>query len=317
MKSLKKLNLYNNSITLLPRNINLMQFLDELNLGRNQLQAVPVEFVEILESVPSVNLLDNPWGLLPEKWGRRRQDKETSDAPLGYSLPDALDFLYAMRSFYHAAEAVWDEFGVFYYTGRLGFNDFLQMLREKIPSTWHEGLVDYAKHVFFTSRQSGLFVRWYSLTDEEQMTVQQNAEQASIHKEQNIAKSYQDEARRQKITNASYDQNLQRRMRQAYDQIAEHHRGEEYIESLQSAAVHEGLRQAEKKVLARQIKREKIIEEQRKLELNRMFEILKEDAPVRQLEKQTVLEMAKQRKREEKQQQEREQQLKRSQSSKK
>lgn len=302
MKSLKKLNLYNNSIALLPRDINLMQFLDELNLGRNQLQAVPVDFVEILESVPSVNLIDNPWGLLPEKWGRRRHGKESSDAPLGYSLTDALDFLYAMRSFYHAAEAVWDEFGVFYYTGRLGFNDFLQMLREKIPSTWHEGLVDYAKHVFFTSKQSGLFVRWYSLTDEEQMTVQQKANQAVVLKEQNIAKSHQDEERRQKITTALYDQNLQRRMRQAYDQIAEHHRGEEYIESLQSAAVHEGLRQAEKKVLSRQIKREKIIEEQRKLELNRMFEILKEDAPVRELEKQTVLEMAKQRNREQKQQ---------------
>ncbi len=173
MKSLKKLNLYNNAISLLPRDINLIcrLELDELDLGkyvcfssvlssssnllrspqsvRNQLKALPVEFVDLLESIPVVNLNDNPWTLLPSKWGRRREGMQSTDAPLGYNLPDALDFLYAMRLFYNIAEEVWHDFGVFYYSNKLTLNDFVQEIKNRIPKTWHDGLLVYAEHIYF------------------------------------------------------------------------------------------------------------------------------------------------------------------------
>ena len=150
MKGLKTLNLANNIMALLPRNINLMTNLESLNLSRNQLRALPVEFTDILESVAVVELGHNPWSDLPPRWGKLWPDAHTTEGSGGYSLSDAVDFLYGMRTFYDTAEQIWEELGVYHYTHKLCFEDFLQELRRRIPRTWHEGLVDYVKHVYFT-----------------------------------------------------------------------------------------------------------------------------------------------------------------------
>ena len=126
-----------------------MTHLDSLDLSHNLLQALPIEFTQIFESIPTVNLLDNPWDLLPPRWGRRYLDKATVDEPMGYRLHDAVDFLYGMSLFYDTAEKIWQETGIFHYTLRLNLEDFLTELRRRIPKTWHEGLVEHAKHVYF------------------------------------------------------------------------------------------------------------------------------------------------------------------------
>jgi hypothetical protein len=82
MVQLETLNLANNRLTLLPRNINAMTKLVELNLSRyfhivysclfrniaftilsyyarNLLRSLPVEFTEVLESVSNVDLSEN------------------------------------------------------------------------------------------------------------------------------------------------------------------------------------------------------------------------------------------------------------------
>jgi len=132
------------------RNIDMMANLESLNLKKNQLRALPVEFVSVLESVPSVVLDSNPWTDLPPRWGKLWTDRKAVDGPRGYAVPEAVDFLYGMQSFYDAAEGIWQELGVFHYTNRLGFSDFIEELRKRIPKTWHEGLVDYVKHIYFT-----------------------------------------------------------------------------------------------------------------------------------------------------------------------
>ena len=48
--SLKVLNLADNIISLLPRKINQLTFLDKLDLSKNQLKALPLEFTDILVS---------------------------------------------------------------------------------------------------------------------------------------------------------------------------------------------------------------------------------------------------------------------------
>jgi hypothetical protein len=116
---------------------------------RNRLRALPVEFTEILECV-SVTLDSNPWTDLPPRWGKLWPGTHATDGAGGYSLSDAVDFLYGMRTFYDTAEQVWEELGVFHYSQKLAFEDFVQEIRLRIPKTWHEGLVDYVKHVYFT-----------------------------------------------------------------------------------------------------------------------------------------------------------------------
>jgi hypothetical protein len=46
--------------------------------ARNQLQALPVDFVELFESVAEVEIEDNPWSDLPPKWGKLWEHKHRS-----------------------------------------------------------------------------------------------------------------------------------------------------------------------------------------------------------------------------------------------
>jgi len=152
MKSLKHLNLSNNFITLLPRNIDTMTNLSELNISKNLLRALPVEFTDVLESV-NVTLNENPWTDLPPRWGKMWPNKRCTDGVSnGYTLSDAIDFLYAVRVFYATAEQIWQELGVFHYTNKLNLEDFIQELRDRLPNSWHEGLVQYVKHIYFEVR---------------------------------------------------------------------------------------------------------------------------------------------------------------------
>jgi hypothetical protein len=90
-----------------------------------------------------------------------------------------------MRVFYATAEKIWEELGVFHYSNRLNFNDFLEELRKRIPHTWSDGLIDKAKFIYFAvmmlynlsfhipnilsffqknekSKEKGSFPRWYT-----------------------------------------------------------------------------------------------------------------------------------------------------------
>lgn len=71
LKSLKLIDLANNSIQLLPRNMDSMTNLVSLDLSKNLLKAVPCEFSEVFESVPNIELSDNPWDMLPPHWGNK------------------------------------------------------------------------------------------------------------------------------------------------------------------------------------------------------------------------------------------------------
>ena len=163
LKSLKTLNILNNRMDLLPRAIGEMTQLETLNLSRNILKALPVEFVRVL-SVPDVDSL-NPWSiLLPNKWGKLWLDKHARQTePEVIMWPMLLTFCTVYGDLFDAAEEIWAEFGVFHYTNRLGFGDFLEELRRRLASKWHEGLVEHVKTVYFESRSTGIFPRWYSL----------------------------------------------------------------------------------------------------------------------------------------------------------
>lgn len=149
MSNLKALILENNSLTLLPRHINEMTMLHTLDLSKNQLRSVPVEFADILETVPTVNLAANPWNDLPQKWGKMWAQDRVVDCPFGNSVAEAVDFLYGMRIFYNTAEVIWQELGPMHYMNKLGLSDFIQELRERLPRSWHEGLGKSAEYVYF------------------------------------------------------------------------------------------------------------------------------------------------------------------------
>lgn len=244
------------------------------------MQALPVEFVDVFESVPDVNLNENPWDLLPPKWGRRRAGKESSDAPKGYSLADALDFLYNTRIIYNTAEETWADLGAFFYTNRIGLDDFLQELRDRIPKTWHEGLVEYAQHIFFQCKQSGVFIKWYSLTPEQELELAVRTEKTMHMREANILRSRSDALLREANMSQAYNKDLFRRVRKAEDLIAEHSKNEDYIETLKLKGLHQNVVRSEQNSVSRRSQLDRIGETLRKKELHRLYSMIDADKKV-------------------------------------
>jgi hypothetical protein len=153
MSQLKSLDLSNNSLSLLPRNISDLTMLSTLDLSKNLLRAIPIEFANILETVPQVGLWANPWGDLPQKWGKVWSQDRVKDCPYGNSVAEAVDFLYGMKIFYNTAEIVWQETGALHYVCKLSMHDFIQELRERLLKSWHEGLLKHAEFVYMKVRQ--------------------------------------------------------------------------------------------------------------------------------------------------------------------
>jgi hypothetical protein len=118
------------------------------------LRALPCEFTTVLEQVGEVLLHSNPWSDMPPRWGRLWANKSCTDgsSDTGNNLSDVVDFLYAVGSFYTTAERVWHETAALHCSGRLGYEDFLQALRLRLPHSWDEGVEGYAKYVYFTVR---------------------------------------------------------------------------------------------------------------------------------------------------------------------
>jgi Leucine-rich repeat (LRR) protein len=238
-KSLKELDLRNNSISLLPKKVCGMSILNRLDLSRNLLKALPVEFCEVLESVEDVKLDSNPWSDLPPKWGKLWEGKHATDGPGGWAVADAVDFLYGMASFYDCADDIWKDHGVFHYTNRLGFGDFLDELRKRIPNKWHEGLVDHVKTIYFQARSGGVFPRWYSMEGHD--TIKEERAQFKVI----------DDARRNRNVELAREGALAKdeRMRKAYDvapilraqrqgaQMSEHSLNQQVILNMEAAAL--------------------------------------------------------------------------------
>lgn len=280
LKSLKTLNMLNNGMDLLPRAIDGMTHLETLNLSRNILKALPVEFVRVLESVPDVDLAKNPWNILPNKWGKLWLDKHATDGPGGYNVADAVDFLYGMETFYNTADEIWAEFGVFHYTNRLGFGDFLEELRRRLAAKWHEGLVEYVKTIYFESRNTGIFPRWYSLEGYEE-----------VKQENELIRQY-DKERREKNVQRAREGALAKdeRMARAYDMAPivrakalgavkeEHSINSSVINNMASTALQHCLEEREAKALKRMQRREQKFLRKEAFEMERMKEILEADS---------------------------------------
>lgn len=283
MKSLKTLNMRNNSISLLQRNINVMTNVETLDLGRNQLRALPIEFYEIIESVPNLKMDENPWSDLPPRWGHIWPGKKNVDEPGGYTVVEALDFLYGMRSFYDTADAVWEEFGVFHYTNRLTFEDFIQEIRKRIPKTYHDGLIDHIKFIYFTARQSGVFPRWYYPEgDEEKEAAMKKENQLrrdfdKIRRDKNVEMARQQHEERKERVRKAYDVDLHHRTVRLAELSREHQVNDAYLDNAASIAFYHCIQDRQSKADAKQRHKNMATQKFYKDELKRLKDILEED----------------------------------------
>ena len=191
LSTLRDLNLADNLLTLLPKEMMKFTHLTLLDLSRNQLQALPIEFIHIIESVPSLRFESNPWTLYPPKWGFAWQGKASIEgSENGYDLPQVLHFMYAMKIVYPHAEELWAAQGHLYYAQRLSFDHFVHELKSLVGSTsWHEGLLEHVKFLFFSSREKGVFPVWYEQSEEMKKVIELKSKSDDARRQDNVMKS--------------------------------------------------------------------------------------------------------------------------------
>merc|ERR1711871_327039 len=285
MKALKDLDMANNQLNLLPRNICLMTNLDTLNLSRNGLIALPVEFTDVLESVFEVNLKENPWTDLPPQWGKVYRGKNATYGPLGYEVTEAIDFLYGMRTFYDTADAIWEELGVYHYSNRLNFTDWINEIRKRIPKSWDDGLTEKAKWMYFYCKENGYFPRWYVLDEATKRENERRTEYSEKRRDMAITRSRQDVEARKVREHLAYDVDIRRRMQRKEEALAEHALNDEIKTSMELLALHHCARERDQKANIRYAKREVEFNQRDKEEMGRLREILDADRAAREEER--------------------------------
>lgn len=213
LPSLRSLDLSDNSISLLPKMVNRMTTLDFLDLSKNKLRALPLEFADVLESVERVELHSNPWTDLPNKWGRVWAGKHSVEGPNGYSLADAVDYLYGIRVFFSTAEVMWHERGPMYLAGKLGLNDFVRELKARIPYSWSETYMECVKHVYFAAREAGIFPQWHEIEDESTIKEMEKLRRANaIEREAMLMRVKREQSDLNAIRVAAYDTDVNNRV---------------------------------------------------------------------------------------------------------
>ena len=192
-------------------------------VNRNQLRSLPLEFSDLLETIPEVRLEDNPWTDYPNQWGLMFMGKRTADSKTGYDVPKVLEFLYAMKLFYNEAEVIWSKRGTFYYTQRLNFKDFIEDLRQSMDLVKYKQLsIEHVKVLFFLAREKGLFPKWYALDDR---TVHDNMvreKEDAIRRESNMKRSLQDDLERIESMHQAYDVDVKRKANRAKELMDEY-----------------------------------------------------------------------------------------------
>lgn len=242
-----------------------------------------MEFTDVFEKVKEVELHTNPWTDLPPKWGKLWPKKKSTDAPLGYGIPEAVDFLYGMRAFYDVAEAVWQEKGAYHYTLRLGLQEFISDIKKRMPMSWHEGLVEYVKIVYFMARETGSYPRWYSLEGLPDVTAHIASRQMadSERRASNVRRVREEMQRKVQRMEAVYDDSTLRRAVQQRALRDELHMndallGDEAMETMRSV-----LQQREREAEQRRRHRENALQHRDEKEMSRLKDILAADAKVR------------------------------------
>jgi len=198
-------------IPLLPRNINNMSFLDKLDLRNNILKGLPTEFADVLESVPEVSIVNNPWTDFPPIWGRIMTNNWTQESPNGYLVADALEFMYNLRVIYYQAEEIWLECGPHHYSNRLDFNDFLSDLKAMLGPNWRPEFEKSASLVYFKAKEFGVFPRWYHLDEEDKQHIIHRKAADALRRDMMVERVKEEERKREEDKSLLYERDVVRR----------------------------------------------------------------------------------------------------------
>ena len=185
--------------------------------------------------------------------------------------------MYGLKLFYDIAEQVWEEFGVYHYSNRLNFSDFMNEIKKRIPNTWDDGLTERVKFIYFASKEKGNFPRWFSLPDDVKTEIKKRSDFDEKRKSMNVMRSRQDIEDRKIREIKAYDVDVIRRTKRKGEIISEHAISDEIKASMELLALQHCARERDSLAIQRYIEREKELNEKDKDEMKRLKEIIEAD----------------------------------------
>lgn len=285
---LKVVNFNNNLIDFLPQNINILcncQKLKVFDLSYNFLKILPVEFIDILEEIEEVILDENPWTLLPNKWGKRLRNKQVTENYEGNSLSDMLNYLYAFKIIYYPSEKIWNEYAVFFHMNHLSLEDFILLLKKDLSSKYNENLNFYIEYLYFKSKELGHFPKFYTNDDENDPELINRKKLLDKKKEDNILKSIHFQKEKEKILNEVYHSNINERVLEATNKMNENKLKNKTNETISFNGLYSNIVKVQNRLAERKESDKILLENEKKLasnshELSRLKDLIKEDLKV-------------------------------------
>ena len=190
-----------------------------------------------------------------------------------------------MRAFYDTAEAIWEELGVYHYSNRLNFTDWINEIRKRIPKTWDDGLTEKAKWMYYYCKENGYFPRWYVLDEGTKRENIRRTDYSEKRRDMAINRSKQDVEDRKTREHLAYDVDIRRRVQRKQDALVEHALNDEIKSSMELLALHHCARERDNKANVRYAKREMEFNQKDKEEIERLKEILDADRLAREEER--------------------------------
>lgn len=167
--SLRVLDLQSNVIAEIPANLACLVNLKKIYLGKNLLRALPLDVVNLCETVDELHLDRNPFGDLPPRWAKfiGKSAHERSLWPSGYDDAMAIAWVKDHAAFYDAAVAEWDATGPLHVSGRSNLAAYEVAVQKRCGPSWMPHLLPLVRAYYFKTRRTGNCPKFNRLADAE------------------------------------------------------------------------------------------------------------------------------------------------------
>ena len=239
LQALIDLDISSNLITYLPSEIANLKSVKKINLFHNQLRSLPLEFVHLIDRCNLIVLEKNPFNNLPLKWNSRISQARCQNQS-GYSSSEVMEWLQYENMIYTAAKSEWETTESLHRKLILGFNEFLHGSKDlnvsgvqsrikfqsnvMVDDEWKTNLIPRIKRFYFFCKSHGYVPRYDYLENDEMMLQKKIEEETISRRHLSALKAKNSDIENREKLNQVYFENLSTRLVTAQSKLIQNKR---------------------------------------------------------------------------------------------